>query len=311
MTRPGVCPPNPLDGDNRPPAGLVPLYVGLVCLHLALVYRMSSHLDELVIAALFWLVLYRRIRGLGAVQDSLAERGNSRSDRWSQLLAGVIVACLLTHSFSFYWFDSSFTNLMPGLAVLAIGLLGAGRRLRLFYLELLFSSSFLIPKTLLTVWLNQGSGLLLQKLTAQAAAFVLYYIGLPVALQGIQIQLPQGQVHVELGCTAYPAVMALVQIWFLLMLLMPMGGGPTLKVGGITLIVTYLITVARVAYLAFIVDQPQLFEFWHGDPGQEIISTLLIMILGLTYYFTFLRQTEGCDQSEDPLIEGAGHYETL
>ena len=255
----------------------------LVALHLVTLYRISSQFDELIVVGLFWAVFFQRLK---IHQENPTDHRNLLS----ALVAYLLIACLLTRSLSFYWFDPTFLNLMPFLIVLSVALLMLGWRVWKFSVELLFCATLLIPVDFLQNWFAQGPGLPLQILTAKVSSFALYYLGSPVITQGTIIRLPQGAVNVELGCTSFAVIFSLSQIWFLLVLMMPLSRQALLWVFGLVFGMTHLVTVFRVAFLAFVVDQPEIFSFWHDDQGQQIISTFLILFLGLTYYYFYLRE---------------------
>ena len=270
------------------------LYWSLVILHLVMLNRISSQFDALVVVGFFWYVLSQRL-------EKSAEGDHTDSGILVSLVAYGLIACVIARSFSFFWFDPTFLSAMPFLIVLAIVLLTAGMKLWKFSVEFLFCGTLLVPMEMINTWFEQGAGLPLQIFTAKVSSFVLYYLGLPVESQQTIIRLPQGAVNVQLACTSFSAIFSLCQVSFLLILLMPLSRWALGWVFSLTFVMTQLVSIFRVALLAFVVDQPELFEFWHDDQGQQIVSTFLILFLGITYYLFYLREM---DEQYDVIEEG-------
>ena len=132
----------------------------------------------------------------------------------------------------------------------------------------------------------------LQVLTARISSFFLHYLGYSVLTQGSIIKLPQGTVNVEIGCTSFSVIFSLAQIWCLLLLMFPLSRKAQLWIISGMFVVTHIITFMRVALLAYVVDQPEVFNYWHDDQGQQIISTLLILLLGGSYYLFHVREQD-------------------
>jgi cyanoexosortase A len=261
------------------------LYGSLVLLHLGMIYRISSQIDELLVVGLFWVMLCQRLK-------TYQQTKQDQTHLLSSLVAFGLIACLVFRSFSLYWFDPTFLNVMPFLIVSAFALLTIGWRIWSFSIELLFCITLVIPVDLLFSWLEKGPGLPVQILTARISSFLLYYLGLPVFSQGTIIQLPQGSVNVQLACTSLSVLFSLSQIGFLLVLMWPLSRRALLWVFSLTFGLTQLVSVLRVALLAILVDQPSLFDFWHDDQGQQLLSTFLILCLGLTYYAFYLKEPD-------------------
>ena len=261
------------------------LYWSLVVLHLMMLYRISSQIDELMVAGLFWYVFFKRLQAHQQTEIN-------RTKILSSLISFILISCILTRSLSFYWFDPTYVNAMPFLIVLAVSLLKSSWYIRKFTVELLFCLTLLIPLNILNTLVKQSIGIPLQILTAKISSFVLYYLGLSVANQGTVIRLPQGAVNVKLECTVYAVIFSLFQIWVLLVLMLPLRRRVAGAIFAFTCLVAQIVSVFRVALLAYVVDQPDLFQFWHDDQGQQLISTGLILFLGLTYYVFYWKQLD-------------------
>ncbi|MEM9136141.1 MAG: archaeosortase/exosortase family protein [Cyanobacteria bacterium P01_F01_bin.42] len=275
------------------------LYLGLVGLQMVILYRITSQFDELMIGGFFWVVFTQKLTA------TVAPENTSDSNTIARLVAYALIACIIFRSVSFYWFDPSYSSAMPFLIVLAMGLMTVGWRLQKMVKELLFCATLLVPLGIMTTWFEGGAGLPLQLITTKVSSFVLYYIGLPIQTEGTLIHLPQGTVNVELACTSYSASFSLLQILFLLMLMFPLRGAALARVVTLTFLVTQIVSVLRVSLLAYVVDQPKIFSFWHDDQGQQVVSTFLILFLGLLYYISYVHQSEEQDDeyTSDEYVE--------
>lgn len=274
--------------DRR--TGVTLLSLSLIALHLTLLWRIGLQLDDWVLNGVFWVALLPKFhRKLWQFKDGTTAIADG--------IGFAIVVCLLLRCLSFYWFEPSFARLMPFAIVLGIGLFSAGRKVYCFWPEFLLIVPLAIPRTLLTTWLSGGVGEPLQVVTAQIAAFGLHYLGFVVSVQQSVIQLPQGSVDVELACTVFPSLVALFQLSIFFGVIWPLGWHRQVLVLGLSSTLAGIISILRVAVLALVVNHPTWFDFWHEDPGRQIVSTGLILAMVAIHRY-FYRELEADGNSD-------------
>jgi len=107
----------------------------------------------------------------------------------------------------------------------------------------------------------------LARITAQISGWILWQAGAPVKVSGTLIQLGQHVVSVGIPCTALPLIKLLLLLLFLATLLLRLAWLVALRLAVITLIVSFLVSIARVMLLAYVVRDPALFHYWHDPDG--------------------------------------------
>ncbi|MCG9893275.1 MAG: exosortase/archaeosortase family protein [Thermosynechococcaceae cyanobacterium MS004] len=263
---------------------LIALSLGLIALHLTLLWRVGLQMDDLVLNSAFWAVLYPKLYQ----KYHRAHVGESAIAFWIgvMLVAGILMRCT-----SLYGIDAPFAKLMPLLIIISMGLIASGWKVYRDWPQLLLIAPLAMPQTLINSGMSHGAGEPLQIATAKTATFVLHYLGFAISTHQTIITLPQGSVEIELACTAFPSLLVLLQLAVLFGAMLPIPWRQQAVVWTLSASFAGVASVVRVAILAFSVDRPELFSFWHGDPGQQIISTGLILCMVTIHHF-FYRQGE-------------------
>lgn len=252
--------------------GLIGL--GLIALHLTLTWRLTQQMDQMVFNVLFW----------SAIVSLLWQRRQTlvlTSDWFSSTAASLLMGLVLVKSLSLFWFESTFVRIFPGFAILSLGLLASGTRLKQYWREGLMVLTMMIPDGVVSHLIEPKWGLAIQTVLAQSTTFILHYIGIDVVRQGTEVLLRKGAVRVEYGCTGIPILILLVQLSILLILLFP---GRSYRQGYIFLLagaIAFVLSSLRISLMVIVVGQPASFEFWHGPQGAQIFSTLGIILFAL------------------------------
>lgn len=256
---------------NRIWLGWIGLGIGFALLHLYLTWQLVKQTDQLVINALFWLVI------LGTITQQSRQ---FRSDRCSRFIGFLLLGLLLAKSFSMPQVEAWFIRLFPAFAVLVLSLLMSGFRLNHQWRVGLLLLPLMIPRSLVEHLAEQLIGTVCQLLTAQVAAFLLHYLGFQVMQKGTIITLNQGSVEVLFRCTGIPLLILLLQLAVLFLITFPLPKLQQLKIFLVATTIAFLLSSLRVAFMVVVVNNPAAFAYWHGGEGSQIFSTGAIVLLG-------------------------------
>lgn len=245
--------------------------MGLIVLHLILLWKLTEQTDQLGLSLLFW----------GVIGFRLWQRRHSLSLDSNWICSGIgllLIALLLIKSIFLFWVETSFLRILPGLSAVSLGLLASGWRLWQFWREFLLLLPLMLPKGLVLQSLETCIGLPMQTMSAQFSTFVLHYLGFTVQRQGIHIVLPNGVVEVMFGCTGIPALFLLLQLGLLFVAYCPLTSRQRIQICFAATGIAFSFSTLRIAFLALIVSEPQSFSYWHGSQGSQIFSSIAIVL---------------------------------
>jgi cyanoexosortase A len=128
----------------------------------------------------------------------------------------------------------------------------------------------------------------LAPLTAHAATYILWYLGQPVFLQGVQINVPNGSVEVVPACSGVSLIMHMISVSIMVLSLSPVRD-PSHRVilPLIAVCLGFIMNSLRVALLALL-SPPQfskLFHYWHSTNGASVIVLLTLSIYSFIYFY--------------------------
>lgn len=247
--------------------------IGLILLHLLLIWKLTGQTDQILLSGLFWL----------AIAQKLWQRRQQlqwHSDGIASAIGLLLMGMTLIKSLSLFWVEASFLRLLPGLIAVSLGLLAAGWRLQQFWRELLLVLPLILPKGLLLQGLETAIGLPIRTLTAQFSSFMLHYLGFNVLRQGTVIELPNGAVDVLFGCTSIPALILLLQLAILFIAFFPIAPAQYIRVLMASASIAVVVSSSRIALLAIVAADKSSFSYWHGAQGSQIFSTIAIVLFG-------------------------------
>lgn len=262
----------------RDPASLlITTMVGLMALQLGLSWHLVGNFDALVmeslsLAAIFILIWRRRYLL------------NLSSDPGSSLLGLGLLGLSLLHGLSLFPFQSDWLRVFPFGVAIGLALLASGvRGLPQYWREGILLGVMTMPIDLVAAGLTKLLDFTV--LTAKAATFGMWYLGLDVVRQGRYIQLPSGMVEVAEPCTGMRPMLLMLQLAVILWFLSRFSRKQKLGLLGTAIVLGFGIGVIRVGLLAIVVDNQSLFEYWHGDPGNQIFSNLALLSFGGIFYW--------------------------
>lgn len=247
--------------------------VGLTVLHLLLTWRMIGDVDRLILDTLFWgaiLCLVWRKRDILDLE----------SDIFSSFFGLLLIALVFFKSISLFWFEISALKVLPLISVLGLGLLASGiKGLKQYRRELLVVMLLCIPESLFIQIINEAFKV--TTLTAKFAVFFLWYTGSEVSRQGDSIILPAGSALVSAACTGISTALLLLKLSVLFILFFSTSWNKKILVLIGAIFIAFVTGGIRVALIATMVSNQEAFNYWHGPEGNQIFSTISILIFGL------------------------------
>jgi cyanoexosortase A len=151
---------------------------------------------------------------------------------------------------------------------------------KLYLKELSILTVFGLPK------LVPDNALGLAPLTAKFSAYILWYLGYPVSLNGIYIQVPNGGVEVVPACSGINLIAHMLSISIIFLCVFPTRRSHSVLFVVLAVLIGLLMNCVRVAMLAAL-SPPQFstsFHYWHSANGASVFVLLALVIYGVLYF---------------------------
>lgn len=265
-----LAPVRPLQNSKFCLCGIA---VGLTACHLVLIWRVSNNIDQLIISIIFWGAILCQV---WRKQDSL----NLESDIFSSFLGILLIALIFFKSISLFWFESSFLRVFPFIATLSLGLLASGiRGLKQYWQELAIVLLLCLPASLLTPTVDRLFHV--SQLTTAFAVFILWYVGFDVTRLDTTIILPNGAATVSPACTGISTLLLLLKLAVIYILIFPINRRQKIFLFLGAIFISFVTSELRVALIATAVGDRAAFDYWHGTQGNQIFSTVSILLFSL------------------------------
>lgn len=251
---------------------LLGIATGLMLLQLHLAWR-SKSTDLFTTSLLFWSAA---CFGVWKKHQTLS----LKTGTLSSLCGTLIITFVLLRSSSP---SITFPYVSPTLSALGVGLLASGWQGIKQYRSQLLCLSFLGFYHAILTWPIVD----ISKFTAKFAAFILWYLGFKISLQGIHLILPTGIVEVYLGCSGLKNILELLGIGILLLALFSTSWQQKILVPVVAIFIGFVVNGLRVALMAVLSasnNQPA-FEYWHQGHGSLIFSFVAILLFWLSCRF--------------------------
>jgi cyanoexosortase A len=180
-----------------------------------------------------------------------------------------------------------------GLALAASGFAG----LHQYWRQLVILLFLGIPRGFVSEWID------LSPVTAQVAAFFLWYAGRDVQLVGTEIILPGGAVTVDKGCDGTGVISYLLCLGVVFVFLFRVRGTRRVLALILAPFLAFLTNLARVITLALMeaAGRHDAFEYWHDGSGSLVWTLLPVLLFGLAGFWIL---PKGREQSEVPVLTG-------
>ncbi|MBF2008825.1 MAG: cyanoexosortase A [Chlorogloeopsis fritschii C42_A2020_084] len=270
---------------------LLGIGAGLIAINLTLTWK-SGDVAQVGMSVLFLL----------AVASLLGDKRHSldfESGIIPSVLGGLLIGVVLWQSATLRHGDllEIFLRISPLISGLAVGLLASGfKGLKQYWQELTILFFLGIPKLVLSSLFD------ISPLTAKFSAFLLWYSGFEVSLQGVFINLPTGSVKVYSACSGIESICYLLGIAVICLLVFPIHRKQRTLVLVMAISLGFIINGIRVSLLAVISAQKNLqaFNYWHEGDGSLIFGMIQVIVFTLFYVF-LLRQQEKNNQDSTEL----------
>ena len=255
------------------------MWVSLIAINLTLVGRLAENIDETAIQILTWTV---------AILLVIRNRPNLKFESTpsaiavgSLLIIWVLIKSLLTRRIT----DILFI-LTPIMATIGVALIASGwKGLRQYWQPILLAATLGIPTSFLFAAIEKI--IPVNVFTAQFANSVLWYGGVKVAQQGIEIFSQYGAVLVARGCAGLPPILMLVRITLMFVLVFPVSRFHMWILFSSAIAIAFIVNSARVALLVIVSSQADSFKYWHTGDGSQIFSVVAVsMLLALCNWLT-------------------------
>jgi len=250
---------------------LLATWVSLIAINLTLVGRLAENIDETAIQILTWTV---------AILLVIRNRPNLKFESTpsaiavgSLLIIWVLIKSLLTRRIT----DILFI-LTPIMATIGVALIASGwKGLRQYWQPILLAATLGLPIAFLFAAIEKI--IPVNVFTAQFANSVLWYGGVKVAQQGIEIFSQYGAVLVARGCAGLPPILMLLRITLMFVLVFPVSRFHMGILFPSAIAIAFIVNSARVALLVIVSSQADSFKYWHAGDGSQIFSVVAVSIL--------------------------------
>jgi len=118
----------------------------------------------------------------------------------------------------------------------------------------------------------------LTRVHAEAAAFLLHYLGYDITIHGLILTLPSGSVDVYPGCSGRGLMVLLLKISLIVSFGLRISWKHQLVMCAGAIAVGFLVGVSRIAVMALALPDPQRFEWLHRTTGSSFFATLGLLI---------------------------------
>jgi cyanoexosortase A len=257
---------------------LFAIAVSLTIIQLNLHWKFIGSVDSLIIKGLF-----------GATILNLVWRKRNsikiESDLYSTLIGLFLIVFTLIKSVSLFWFESFFIKasailLFLGLALIASGIKGLKQYWQEFIIMLLSLSDGLLISLV-------SAKVDISILAAKASNFVLWYLGFAVSRQGVNVILPTGAIEIYPGCSGLNAMLLLFQLSLVFIFIFPINIFQKILLPIVAVFLAFIINISRLVLMTLLVaaSNHQGFKYWHGEPGNQIFSTISILAFGFVCHW--------------------------
>lgn len=272
--------------------------ISLGIFYFNLLWKTTGNIDSLTTDLLFY----------GAVCGLLWRRKDSlvfNSDLVSCFIGLSLLTVLLIKSTTLFSFEATLIPLIPLLAAISLALITSGiRGLGQYKKEIFFAWFLFFPTGVIGHFID---GLIrITVLNAKFATYILYYIGFNAVNQGNEVilSLPEsGQFKaiVDYPCAGVPMILLMLKLSLLLVSFFPLNRNQQVLIPSVSVAIGFTLGVIRVCILTLLIPDPSRFDYWHGSSGDQIFSTLAIVIFS-AYAYWMLEKTSLLNPAKSPPI---------
>lgn len=171
-------------------------------------------------------------------------------------------------------------RIMPFVSAFGLCLIASSfKGLKQYWQELTILFFLGIPSVLVTFLPD------ISPITAKVSAFLLWYIGFDVSVQGVYVSLPTGAVQVYSGCSGMESMTYLLGMSIICLLTFPITGIRRFFIPIFAVLIGYFVNIIRVALMVILsaAQNKAAFDYWHVGNGSLIFGAVAIILFGLFY----------------------------
>lgn len=257
-------------------------FINISVFYLSLMWQITGNLDRVITEGLFYgVILYILWRRRYKIK--------LKYNLFSSFIGAILIAIVIIKSLNLFTFENKLIFLVPFLTTIGLVLIISGFSGILRYSKELFLTGVLFfPEEVIGMVLEKFISVTV--LNAKIAAYILYYFGFNVATKGneVLLYLPKignFQAIVNYSCSGMPMIILLLKLTFALIILFPFGIKQRILIPILSVITGFTLGVIRVCILTLLIPQPTNFDYWHGNDGSQIFSTVaIILFCGFAYW---------------------------
>jgi cyanoexosortase A len=250
------------------------IVIGLIALHVHLLWRLTGNLEQLSLSLVFWIALLSLLwKKRYAIKP--------QSDPVSSFLGLFIITSVLIRSLVIYQNDEVVFKTLPMISSVGVGLIAVGvKELKQYWRELLIVFLVSLPTTSIGLLLDTQSYFSIA--TAKFSTVLLWYLGFEVIRQGVYVLLRTGAVEINSFCSGVMPMLTLLQLALLFLLMFPTKLIDKILVLGAAVALAFIVNVVRVALMVILVafSNHTAFDYWHSGIGSQIFSVISMVAFG-------------------------------
>jgi cyanoexosortase A len=256
--------------------------ISLGVFYFNLLWKTTGNVDSLTTDLLF----YSAICGLlWQRKDSLA----FNSDLISSFIGLSLLTALLIKSITLFSFEATLIPLIPFFAAISLALITSGiRGIRQYKQEIFFAWFLFFPPGVIGHLIDRFIPITV--LNAKLATYLLYYVGFDASNQGNNVilnlpKLGQFQAIVNYPCAGVPMILLILKLSLLLICFYSFSKQQKIIIPSVSILIGFVLGSIRVCILTLLIPEPTKFDYWHGNNGSQIFSTLAILIFSVFIYW--------------------------
>lgn len=250
---------------------LLGIAAGLIAIHLTITWK-RDYTDLWETSILLWIAVCNLVWKKRNIL-------NLETDVLSNCLGGLVIALVVLES---AYPINKFPYISPAVSAVGLGLIASGfKGLKQYWQELLILLFPCAAYVTLIFLIDMSIS------TAKFATFVLWYSGIQVSRQGVDIILPTGVVEVNRSCSGLANLLHLWVLAVLFLVTFPIRDHKKILVLIVASFLAFVINGFRIALMAILVaaDNQKTFQYWHTGDGSLIFSMTSVLIFGLFCLF--------------------------
>ena len=263
-------------------------------LYLGLVWKTTENIDRLTTDALFWGVI---IWLIWRKKDSL----DLHSDAISSFIGLFWLGIVLVKTITLFKLETVLLPLLPVSSAIALALIASGfKGLGQYAKELLCALFLFFPTEVIGFFIDNIIHITI--INAKVATYLLYYLGFKVGSVGNEVilylpELGKFKAIVNYSCAGMPMIILILKLALLLISCTSFARIQQILISLFSISLGFSLGVIRICILTLLIPNPTLFEYWHGEYGSQIFSTLAIIIFSVFCYWMLQPQ-----QNQQPKI---------